>query len=143
MASKEDEKWNGFSWHWPHSRQIPAQPNGREVTPSEFSDYVISIVEEVANLHWVVSSCKRERDGNETWHCRYRVSHLVIALGLVDFDLSVPPFCPAANTLLPNSHQPRQSWADSGTIQFEVNQIKSTTRCDTLYNSRIKENDIH
>ena len=43
-----------------HSRQIPAQPNGREVTPSEFSDYVISVVEEVANLHWVVSSCKRE-----------------------------------------------------------------------------------
>ena len=50
---KREKEWN-FSWQ--HSRQIPAQPNGREVTPSEFSDYVISIVEEVANLHWVVSS---------------------------------------------------------------------------------------
>ena len=41
----------------------------------------------------------------------YRVSHLVIDLGLVDFDLGVPPFCPAAKPLLPNSHYPRQSWA--------------------------------
>ena len=113
MASEKGEKLKGFSWHWPHSRQIPAQPNGREVTPSEFSDYVISIVEEVANLHWVVSSCKRVRDGNETWLCRYRVSHLVIDLSLVDFDLSVPPFCPAAVPLLPNSHHPRQILADS------------------------------
>ena len=32
------------------------------MTPSEFSDYVISVVEEVANLHWVVSSCKREEE---------------------------------------------------------------------------------
>ena len=39
----------------------------------------------------------------------HRVSHLVIDLGLVDLDLSVPPFCPAARPLLPNSHQLRQS----------------------------------
>ena len=63
----------------------------------------------------------------------YRVSHLlVIDLGLVDFDLSVPPFCPAAKPLLPNSHQPRQSWADSGTIKIQVNINKSTTRCPVL-----------
>ena len=27
----------------------------------------------------------------------------------------VPPSCPAAQPLLPNSNQPRQNWADSGT----------------------------
>ena len=52
----------------------------------------------------------------------YRVSHLVIDLGWVDFDMSFPPFCSAAKPLLPNSHQPRQNWADSGTITIEVNQ---------------------
>ena len=57
---EKDKKLSRLSWHHEYSRQIPAQPNGREVTPSEFSDYVISIVEEVANLHWVVSSCKWE-----------------------------------------------------------------------------------
>ena len=61
----------------------------------------------------------------------YRVSHLVIDMGLVDFDLSVPPFCPHAKPLLPNFHQSRQSWADSGTIKLD-NQTKSTTRWDTL-----------
>ena len=54
-------------------------------------------------------------------------------LVVVDFDLSVPPFCPAAKPLLPNYHQPRQSWASNGTIKFQVNQTKSTTRWDYLY----------
>ena len=49
------------------------------------------------------------------------MSHLVMDLGLVDFDLNVPPFCPAAWPLLPNSHQLRHSWADSGTITIQVN----------------------
>ena len=43
----------------------------------------------------------------------YRVSHLVIDVSSVDFDLSVPPFCPTAKPLLPSSHHLRQSWADS------------------------------
>ena len=51
-----------------------------------------------------------------------RLSHLDIDLGLVDFDLSVQP-----KPLLPNSHQLRQSWADSGTIKIHVNQTKSMT----------------
>ena len=45
----------------------------------------------------------------------YRVSHLPVDLGWVDFDLGVPPSCPAGQPLLPNSHQPRQNVADSGT----------------------------
>ena len=36
----------------------------------------------------------------------YRVSHLVIDVGLVDFDFSVPPFCPAAKPLLPSAQFP-------------------------------------
>ena len=52
----------------------------------------------------------------------YRVIHLVNNLGGVDFDLGVPPSCPSAQPLLPNSHQPRQNWADSGTLKIQVTQ---------------------
>ena len=45
--------------------------------------------------------------------------------GWVDFDLGVPPACPAAQPLLPNSNQPRQNWADSGTPKIKVNPTRS------------------
>ena len=55
-------------------------------------------------------------------------------LGLVDFDLGVPPSCPAAQLaaqpLLPYSHQTRQN---SGTLKIQVNPTQSTSRWDTLY----------
>ena len=41
-------------------------------------------------------------------------------LDLVYFDLGVPPSCP----LLPNSHQPKQNWADSGTLKIQVDPPK-------------------
>ena len=43
------------------------------------------------------------------------------ALGWVDFDLDVPPPCPGAQPFLPNSHQPMQNWADSGTLKVQPN----------------------
>ena len=52
---------------------------------------------------------------------KYRVFHLLMHLGWVDFDLGVPPSCPAAQPLLPRSHQPRQNCADSGTLKIKVN----------------------
>ena len=55
----------------------------------------------------------------------YGVSHLLVDLGWVDFDSGVPPSCPAAEPLLPNSHQPRQNWADGGTLKIEVNRTQS------------------
>ena len=60
-----------------------------------------------------------------TVHARhlYRVSHLLIDLVWVDFDLGAPPSCPASQPLLPNSHQPRQNWADSATLKIQVNQV--------------------
>ena len=64
---------------------------------------------------------------------QYRVIHLVVDLGLVDFDLSVPPSCPTAQPLLPNSHQPRQNWADSGTLKTKVKPTKSASRLITQY----------
>ena len=39
----------------------------------------------------------------------YRVAYVVANLGSVDLDLGVPPSCPTAQPLLPNSHQPRQN----------------------------------
>ena len=36
----------------------------------------------------------------------------------------VPPFCIAAQPVLPNSHQPMQNRADSGTVQIQVNPIQ-------------------
>ena len=49
------------------------------------------------------------------------VIHLPQDLGWVDFHLGVPPSCQAAQPLLPNSDQPRQNWADSGTPKIRVN----------------------
>ena len=67
----------------------------------------------------------------------YRVSHLLMDLGWVDFDLGVPPSLPAAQPLLPNSHQTRQNWADRGTLKFQVNTTQSTSRWDTLCKSLV------
>ena len=53
---------------------------------------------------------------------QYRVSHLVGDLGWVDFDFSVPPYFTLVQPLLLNSHQPKQSRADSGTLEIQVNQ---------------------
>ena len=53
-----------------------------------------------------------------------RVSHLLSHLGWVDFDSCVPPSCPAVQPLLPNSQQPGQNWADSGTLQIQVSQTQ-------------------
>ena len=50
-----------------------------------------------------------------------RVIHLLRDLGRVEFDSDVPPYCPAAQPLLPNSHQPKQNWADGGTTKIKVN----------------------
>ena len=51
----------------------------------------------------------------------YILQDMLVDLGWVDFDLGVPPCCPAAQPLLPNSHQPRQNWADGGTLKIQVN----------------------
>ena len=61
-----------------------------------------------------------------------RVSQLFVGLGWVDFDLGVPPSCPAAQPLLPNSHQPNQNRADGGTLKIQVDPTQSTSRWDTL-----------
>ena len=53
-----------------------------------------------------------------------RVSHLLAHLGWVDFDSRAPPSCPAVQPLLPNSQQPGQNWADSGTLQIQVSQTQ-------------------
>ena len=37
-----------------------------------------------------------------------------------DFEFCVPPSCPAAQLLLPNSHQPKQSWAENGTLEIQA-----------------------
>ena len=39
----------------------------------------------------------------------YRVSHLLVDLGLVDFYLGAPTSCPDAQPLLSYPHQPRQN----------------------------------
>ena len=49
-------------------------------------------------------------------------------LGWIDFDLRVQPCCPAAQPLLPNYHQPRQNWAESGILKIQVNLTQSTSR---------------
>ena len=49
------------------------------------------------------------------------MTHLLAKLGWVDFVWDVSPSFPAAQQLLPNSHQPRQNRADSGRVKIKVN----------------------
>ena len=58
---------------------------------------------------------------------------MLVDLGWVDFDFSVPLSCPVAQPLLPNSHQPRQNWADGGTLEIHVSKTQSTSTWDALY----------
>ena len=53
----------------------------------------------------------------------YMVTHIFVDLGWVDFELGVPPSCPSAQPLLPNSHKPRPNWADSGALTIQVNPV--------------------
>ena len=48
--------------------------------------------------------------------------HLMANLGWwLTLIWDVPPSCPAAQPLLPNSHQPKQNRADSRRVKIEVN----------------------
>ena len=67
----------------------------------------------------------------------YRASHVLVDLGCVDFDLGVSPSCPAAQPPLPHSHLPKQSRADSRTIEIQVNKTQSTTTWDALYRTKV------
>ena len=68
---------------------------------------------------------------------RDNVSHLLVDMGWVDFDYG------AAQLLLPNSHQPRQNWADSGTLKIQVNPTQSTSTCDmTPYRKEAKTGHV-
>ena len=49
---------------------------------------------------WPDTQTSQQTDVNET----YRVIHTIRYMGWDDFDLIVPPFCLAAQPLLPNSH---------------------------------------
>ena len=63
----------------------------------------------------------------------YRVSHLLVDLGWVDFYLGVPPSWPAAQPLLPNSHQPNQHNQQTAEhSKSKANPTQSTSRWDTL-----------
>ena len=59
--------------------------------------------------------------------------HLIVILGWVDFNLTVPSSYPGTKPLLPNSHQALLSEACSGTLKMQVYQTHSMTRWDALY----------
>ena len=60
---------------------------------------------------------------------------MVVDMGWVNFDLDVPPACPVAHTILPNSRLPKQNRADSGMTKIIANptQPRSATIRVTLY----------
>lgn len=47
---------------WRYSLNIPAQPDGGEVTPAQLPDHMVSAVEKVPYLDGMVSSCGTEKD---------------------------------------------------------------------------------
>ena len=77
---------------------------------------------------------KGDNDFKQSWSSlSYRVSQVSWDLGWVDFDFCVPPSCPADQPLLPKSHQPKQSRAESGTLEIWVNITQSQLTWDTLW----------
>ena len=56
-----------------------------------------------------------------------RVGLVAMAMGWVDFDLNVPPGCPAAQPIQPNSQFAQAQLLGSGVIKIKVNQTQSTT----------------
>ena len=102
-------------------RYIPAAEQSAD---REGGDNVEQIL--IKMQHALLAS-KQERVHN------YKVFHLPVALAWADLDLDVPPSCPAAQPLLPHSHQPKQIRADSGTLEIQVNQTQSQLTWDTLY----------
>ena len=58
-------------------------------------------------------------DVSSSGFCRaYRLGLVVMDLGWVDFELYVPPCCPAAQPIQPNSHLAKHNWAGSGITEI-------------------------
>ena len=57
--------------------------------------------------------------------CLYRASHVLVDLGWVGLTL-ISVFHHLAYLFLPNSHQPKQNWSDSGTIKLNKTQSQKT-----------------
>ena len=70
----------------------------------------------------------------------YRMSNLVVHLVWVDLDLDVPQCCPLCWPFLPNSPQPRQNLAGSGTPKIKINptQAHDHMRHPVQLTSRVK-----
>ena len=76
----------------------------------------------------------------------YKVSHLLVHLGYVDFDWGVPPSCSPSQLLLSNYHQHKQNWAESGTHKIQVNPTQVNKQMglhvDIFSDMRISKNKI-
>ena len=53
-------------------------------------------------------------------------------LCFIDFFFEIPQYCPTALPFLPNSYQPKKTWADSGTTEAKSTKPSLTTMV-TLY----------
>ena len=103
-----------------------------ELHPEALAMEEIDIMGNYYKKSHVVDKDEQTMYGYEASRSQYRLSHLLMDLGWVDFDLGVPPSCPAAQPLLPNYHQPKQSYIDSGTLKNQVNPTLSRSRWVTL-----------
>ena len=83
-------------YEWPAATVTSAEAAAAAAVPIS-TDYVSLFDQQVR---------KKERERERE---RYRVIRMLVDLGWVDFDLGVPPSCPTAQPLLPNSHQPKQN----------------------------------
>ena len=54
----------------------------------------------------------------------YRINLVVVDLALFEFDLYVPPSRPAAQTIPPNLHLPKENRANNGSSEIQVDQTK-------------------
>ena len=62
-----------------------------------------------------------------------RVGYLLGLDSWVDFDPEVPPYCMAAQPVLPISHQPKLNQAAGGTAKFQSTQPSYPSSCTSQY----------
>ena len=60
----------------------------------------------------------------------YRVGHLVVLWVGLTLICYVPPSCPAAQPVLPISHQPKQNQAEGGTAEIKLNPTQLSKQMD-------------
>ena len=109
--------------HRPHDGPlaVSVHPEERLLLPLRLSQLVLLPTRVLLTVHVDVVAVTVLK--NDDWPFRNSTG-CQPALGWLDYDVNFPSYCPAAQPLLPNSHQSRHNRAGSETLKVQVNPTK-------------------